>query len=272
MDRPEHFDVRSALTSIARTYPPSVAFHGLPDVERAAFQLKLVLAKKGSKIRLCDIGGGISLFPVGCAAAGIKTTVVDDFLDPKQFPVDDSVLQIHRTHGVELVTRDVIAQGLDFPPSSFDVITTFGSFEHWHNSPRRMLKQVVECLAPNGLFVLGTVNAVNLRKRLSMPFGRVRWSSMEDWYETETFRGHVREPSVADIRYVAADMGLHDVRVIGRNWRGILHHEPTRTITRIMDPLLRLRPQLCSDIYVLGSKADCMDHYKTSSYVRKDPT
>lgn len=256
MHRSDRSELRRALTSIARSYPPAVAFHGLPDVERAAFQLELVLTRKSSKIRLCDIGGGISLFPVGCAAAGIKTTVVDDFRDPRQFPVDDSVLQIHRRHGVQLITRDFIAQGLDFPPSSFDVITTFGSFEHWHNSPRKMLAQVVECLAPNGLFVLGTVNAVNLRKRLYMPFGRVQWSSMEDWYETETFRGHVREPSVADIRYVTADMGLREVHVIGRNWRGLLHDRPLRTITRITDPLLRLRPQLCSDIYVLGSKGE----------------
>ena len=61
---------------------------------------------------------------------------------------------------------------------------------------------------------------------------------MAHWYEPELFRGHVREPDVDDLRYIARDMGLEDVvvakgaEVVGRfNCRGrflfLLWNHPT---------------------------------------------
>ena len=42
--------------------------------------------------------------------------------------------------------------------------------------------------------MVGVPNCVNLRKRLTVPLGRGKWSPMADWYEQPSFRGHVREP------------------------------------------------------------------------------
>ena len=61
---------------------------------------------------------------------------------------------------------------------------------------------------------------MNLRKRITVPLGYGKWSRMEDWYEEDRFRGHVREPDVADLRYIGADLDLKNIEILGRNWLG----------------------------------------------------
>jgi hypothetical protein len=86
-----------------------------------------------------------------------------------------------------------------------------------------------------------------------VPLGIAKWSSMADWYEAKTFRGHVREPDVDDLRYIARDMGLVDVEVMGRNWLGYKNRRPwIRRLTPLVDVPLRVLPTLCSDIYLVG--------------------
>jgi SAM-dependent methyltransferase len=169
--------------------------------------------------------------------------------------VGADVLDLHRGYGVEVYCRDVVAQGLDGIGGEFDVITSFDSIEHWHRSPKRLFREVLARLAEGGAFLLGAPNCVNLRKRITVPLGYGKWSSMDAWYEEETFRGHVREPDVADLKYIAADMGLVDIRVFGRNWLGCDHsRRSVRTVARLLDWPLRAVPSLCSDIYVVGRK------------------
>jgi hypothetical protein len=97
---------------------------------------------------------------------------------------------------------------------------------------------------------------VNLRKRLTVPFGVGKWTPMWAWYEVERFRSHVREPDVDDLRYIAADLGLCNVKIIGRNWSGYRSRfRAARIITPLIDRLLRFWPSLCSDIYLVGRKA-----------------
>jgi hypothetical protein len=105
----------------------------------------------------------------------------------------------------------------------------------------------------DGLFVLGVPNCVNLRKRITVPFGIGKWSHMRDWYEPAVFRGHVREPDVQDLKYIAGDMQLKNYRIIGRNWLGYSSKSRlVRKLTLFTDYLLRMRPSLCSDIYLIG--------------------
>ena len=68
------------------------------------------------------------------------------------------------------------------------------------------------------------------------------------------FRGHVREPDVEDLHYIARDMQLAQVEIFGRNWAGYLGGRAVRTLTRLLDPLLQRRPSLCSDLYLVGRK------------------
>ncbi len=255
-----------AVESICHTmipyYLPAQADRLRDDIDRIQFHVRLVrevVPRPTSQISVLDIGGGIGLFSVVCARLGFgRVVVVDDFHDPVMDAVGSSILDLHRNAGVEIVERDVIAEGLDGIEGPFDAITTFDSLEHWHHSPRAMLHEAVDLLRPGGTLIIGVPNCVNLRKRLSMLRGDFCWSTLGAWYESETFRGHVREPNISDLLYICSDLGLSAPRVYGRNWLGL--RSPSRLIraaTTVADPLLRLRPSLCSDIYVVARKDHC---------------
>ena len=247
--------LEETLYPIALKYPQELKNVQLADIKRTAFHLNLITAQLGKNKTVCDLGGGVGLFSIGCAALGMKSILVDDFQDQVNQQFGDSIFALHHTYGVEIISRDLIAQGLNFPPGSIDAITSFDSMEHWHHSPKKLFAKVMETLTPGGLFILGLPNCVNLRKRITVPFGFGKWSAMEDWYESEVFRGHVREPDVDDLRYIARDMGLVNVKIYGRNWLGYI--SPNRVIkwaSSVADSLIQINPALCSNIYVVGNK------------------
>ncbi|MDQ1357140.1 MAG: hypothetical protein QOJ52_1995 [Acidimicrobiaceae bacterium] len=251
--RNSHPNLAEVLRGLARDYPPPLQPDQLADVKRQAFQVRTAaeLAHGGPVV---DIGGGICLFSVGCAALGLDASVVDDFGDPINAAHLD-VMNIHRDHGVKVIARDVIADGLDLEPGSVALVTCFESMEHWHASPKDLFADIVKALRPGGWFFLGVPNCVNLRKRIGAALGRSKWSTMADWYETPTFRGHVREPDVADLRYIARDMGLVETTVFGCNWLAYTNRRAwVRAIAPMIDRPLRARPALCSDIYLVGRK------------------
>jgi 2-polyprenyl-3-methyl-5-hydroxy-6-metoxy-1,4-benzoquinol methylase len=250
-----HHDLIALLHDIAEKYPSEIAGLQHQDVPRIAFNIELVLSRRGSHCRICDLGGGIGLFSIGCAAIGMEATLVDDFRDSIADDLQERTLNLHRSYGVTVMSRDLIRNDIDLHPESIDAVTSFESMEHWHHSPKRLFGAVSRALIPGGLFVLATPNCFNLRKRLTTPLGIGGWSRMEDWYEAPVFRGHVREPSVADLKYIARDMQLADTNILGRNWTGRNSRLwVTRTLAPVLDHALRFFPSLCSDIYLIGTK------------------
>jgi 2-polyprenyl-3-methyl-5-hydroxy-6-metoxy-1,4-benzoquinol methylase len=249
------------LRNVAHRYPKDLVDPEVRDIPRISFNISIAVdaakPKSHSELEVCDLGGGIGLFSVGCAAYGMKRTVlIDDFDDSVNHRGGDSILDLHRSLGVEVIARNVVEDGIDDIAGTFDIITTFDSMEHWHHSPKRLFHQVMGKLKPGGVFVLGVPNCVNIRKRITVPLGIGKWSGMQEWYEAARFRGHVREPDVGDLICIARDMGLIDTKVHGRNWQGYDSASAVvRFATRIFDYPLRLKPSLCSDIYMTGRKA-----------------
>lgn len=243
-----------SLKTLARQYPEDMRQGQLQDVQRIAYNISLALdGADPTSVSVCDLGGGVGMFSVGLKAIGChRSVLVDDFGDSINLTRGDSILALHQKLGVEIHSRDVVEQGLG-ADGPFDVVTTFDSMEHWHNSPKRLFHEVVAKLKHGGRFVLGVPNCINLRKRMTVPLGFGKWSGFEEWYEPERFRGHVREPDVEDLQAIAKDMGLVDVTILGRNWTG--HLSPNR-LTRIAaacgDFPLRAFPTLCGDIYLVG--------------------
>jgi SAM-dependent methyltransferase len=248
-------NLEQTLTALARQYPQRMIDGQLADVPRIAFNIQIVLDRKAPGSTLADIGGGIGLYSVGCAAAGLKPILVDDFQDENNRPIAEEVLRLHKSKGVQIISQDVISKPLDLPDNSLDAITCFDSMEHWHNSPKRLFHRLMQILKPGGLFVLAVPNCVNMRKRLTVPFGNGKWSRMEYWYEPDVFRAHVREPDVDDLHYIARDLKLQNVEILGRNWLGYASGKPViRAATKVVDKILQFRPTLCSNIYLLGTK------------------
>ncbi len=248
----------AVLEPIIRSFPAKLVAGQLTQLERFAYNIDLVYSRKGEAARVCDVGGGWGAFSLGCAAMGMDAVLVDDFRDPGFF--DEATMEVmnglyERFH-VNVISRDVVAEGVDFAPATLDAVTSFDSMEHWHHSPKRLFHSLREGLKPDGLFVLGTPNCANLRKRIEGILGRAKWTQMGDWYEQERFRGHVREPDVEDLRYIALDLGLRAVEIHGRNWSGYYSSSAlVQRLTRVTDPILQRFPSLCSDIYLVAAKA-----------------
>jgi SAM-dependent methyltransferase len=248
-------DVIALLRDLARRYPPGLVDDQLRDVPRIAFHIQLVLANTPSNGSVCDIGGGLGLFSVACAALGMRTVLVDDFADEVNDRYGDSPLDLHRAYGVELVRANVLESPPLFSRGSLDAVTSFDAIEHFHHSPRPLLHSMLAALPSHGLLLISTPNSVNLRKRLASLAGKTKWSDFDSWYNRDLFRGHVREPDVEDLLRIALDLGLVGSRIIGRNWLG--HHSNVASIriaTRVFDRVLQMRPALCSNIYLLGRR------------------
>jgi len=246
--------LKPLLRSIALKYPATLISAQMQDIDRIAFHIRLVQERKGSAIALCDIGGGIGLFSAGCAALGMKPTLIDDFGDEVNVKTGAFVLDLHRSLGVDVISKDVIVDPLPLKPGSLDAITCFESMEHWHNSPKRLFRCLKAALKPGGVFVLSAPNCVDMARRLAIAIGHGQWSTIESWYESETFRGHVREPDVRDLRHIANDIGFTNVKIFGRNWwpNTRFQGSPAKPIASLVAHLLRLRPSLCSTIYLVG--------------------
>ena len=159
-------------------------------------------------------------------------------------------------YGVQVVRRDVSRDGIDFEPASIDAFTSFDSIEHWHRSPKAAFHQMMAALRPGGLFLISAPNCNDFAKRITVPLGIAEWSSFDWWYHQPLFRSHVREPSVRDLRRIADDLKLNNVRVYGRNDSLQLSSRSlVRLIGEPLDYFLRLRPALCTEIYLMGCKS-----------------
>ncbi len=225
------------------------------EVRRVAFNVALCASRAGDKGSVCDIGGGWGMFSAACAAVGMRSILIDDFKDRGFFNDEDPRQRLPTDYRCEVISRDVVREGIAFPAASLDVVTCFDSMEHWHASPKALFAQVVTVLRPGGWFILATPNCVNLRKRITVPFGKGDWSPWSEWYGRTPFRGHVREPNVSDLRGIARDMSLTSVTILGRNWMGhAMRNRALRTAAKLLDLPLRLQPSLCSDIYLVGQR------------------
>lgn len=221
--------------------------------ERIAFDVSLALAGRPAEgLTVLDLGGGIGLFSLVLARIGARSIIADDFGDAPTSYVD-ALRTMFESHGVEVIEQDLLGEPLPLPDGSVDVVTNFHFIEHLHGSPRCLFRDAERVLVEGGTFIIGGPNCVNLRKRLTVPFGRGKWSTFESWYCEERFRGHVREPDVDDLLTITEDLGFAHLEVFGRNFLGMARSDLVGKAARLVDPLLQRRPALCSDIYVVAS-------------------
>jgi SAM-dependent methyltransferase len=216
---------------------------------------------------LVDLGPGLSMFGAVCAAHGMSVTLVDDFGGGGGIESGDEsraarILQImEKDLGLAIIREDFLKRPLPLPNASTDVVTCFHSLEHWHHSPKPLFKEIVRILRPGGFLVLATPNAVNIRKRVFVVFGRNNFPSLDEWYHQgdPVFRGHVREPTLGDLQRLLRLNGFRVIASHGRNFIGAYSQALSglpvpilRSAAVISDRLLRFFPTLCSDIHVVG--------------------
>ncbi len=238
---------------------------------RNVFYLKM-LAECGALERgmhLGDLGAGLAIFGPLAAKLGLQVTLVDDFgggggIDRAQREAGDKVLNAFRDKlGIGLAEQNFLEQPLPFATQSVDIVTCFHSLEHWHHSPKKLFAEIHRVLRPGGVVFIATPNAVNIRKRISVLFGRSNFPTLNEWYHEgdPVFRGHVREPVIRDLHQLLRWNGFEVISTEGRNFIGrqsialsFLPRPLTNFIAASSDRLLRFFPTLCSDIHVIGRK------------------
>lgn len=248
--------IEEKLTHITAHYPDGLRPLLRANWKRLLWQVEQVVETVPKGGVVMDLGSGVVPFMAVCQELGYNTIMVDDFGDNFYENKDvHKLLDRFRDSGVQVVHGDIFDGNFSSQFETIDMIVSHDSMEHWHNSPKRLFHDLWQKLTPTGLIWIGVPNCVNLRKRITTPFGYNKWSQMSDWYEPSVFRGHVREPDVGDLRYIAKDLGASRVEIKGRNWIGTRHANPLlRTATRLADNVLRVRPSLCSDIYLYAWK------------------
>ena len=251
-----------SIERVVAEFPTAMQVELRRHIPRTRFHISLIQQRvRTPSPILVDVGGGTSLFPAAAAEAGMRVTVIDYFEEVESSPIrtlNEEVLnRVFPAFGVRTVTADMSRNpgGALNSLEPVDVFTSFDSIEHWHDSPKRALHEMMGVLKPGGAMVIGVPNAVNVRKRITVPLGRNNWSHMSEWYDKPRFFSHVREPVVADLVYIARDLDLEGVEILGRNWSGYFSHSAfVRGLTTVADHVLRLRPSLCSDLYLVGRK------------------
>lgn len=250
-------DLENKYHEIVNKFPIEFRLILTNNANRVLWQVNEVLKLVPRGGHLVDIGAGVIPFMLICQQLGFKTTIIDDYQDSGHTNAAlANVLQLNKAAGVTILNADVFQLNrVDFEAGGYDLVFSSDSMEHWHNSPKKLFHSLWKGMNDGALFWLGVPNCANLRKRLMAPFGKSKWTKMEDWYEPEIFRGHVREPDTEDLVYIAKDLGSQNYKIIGRNWIG--HRHPSlfiRFLTPAADKLLRKFPGLCSDIYLYARK------------------
>ena len=83
---------------------------------------------------------------------------------------------------------------LPFEKDCFDIIMLHDVLEHLHDSPRDLLNDLLEFAKPQGLLFITVPNAVNIRKRMHVLWGKTNLPSFEGYYwHPNPYRGHIRE-------------------------------------------------------------------------------
>lgn len=146
---------------------------------------------------------GATILDVGCGPCD-KTAILQ-FLGFHCSAYDDLQDDWHKIPGNrEKILSFANKCGIDFKQANggmwpfeknyFDMVMLHDILDHLNDSPRDMLNDLLELVKPEGLLFVTVPNAVNIRKRMSVLFGRTNLPRFEGYYwYPGPWRGHIRE-------------------------------------------------------------------------------
>jgi SAM-dependent methyltransferase len=231
-------------------------FRNFVDHERNRYPEYVYQASQVFKegARIVNLGSGTNALDPLLQRMGMDACIVDDFGDFGYADFDCKALleQVHEASGVEIHNLDFLNNPLPFDDASVDVILSIDSLEHWYRGVRELMTEIRRVTRVGARMMIVVPNAAHLKHRVRAISGRSTWAHFEEWYESEPFRGHVREPTIADMRKLFKINNFHVDKVEGVNVECL--HRNTSPFKRGADRLLRLTPTLCSHIFITGTK------------------
>ncbi|MGP9821753.1 class I SAM-dependent methyltransferase [Salinarimonas sp. NSM] len=164
--------------------------------------------------RACDVGGGVSIYPLVARLMGTEVTVVDA-LRGWAGDVRPRMEALSRA-GLRFVEADV--ETMRLPEAEYDAVVAFETIEHLPHSPRPVLEKMVAALVPGGRLCISVPNIARLDMRLRLLGGRSPHESVVHFYrEGSPFWGHHREYTIDELRWIAGELGLVAISGFGVN-------------------------------------------------------
>lgn len=164
--------------------------------------------------RILDFGCGPCDKTAILQFLGFKCSAYDDLQDDwhKIQGNREKIASFARECGIDFK----LANGgqLPFEKNSFDMIMLHDVLEHLHDSPRDLLNDLLELVKPEGLLFVTVPNAVNIRKRIDVMFGRTNLPPFESYYwYPGVWRGHVREYVKNDLIKLSEYLNLEELEI-----------------------------------------------------------
>lgn len=132
--------------------------------------------------RILDFGAGPCDKTAILQTIGFECSAYDDLQDEwhKMEGNKEKIINFARELGI---TYEVAVDGnLPFRKNTFDMIMMHDVLEHLHNSPRDLLNDLLELAKPEAYLFITVPNAVNIRKRIAVLFGRTNLARFRGYY------------------------------------------------------------------------------------------
>ena len=170
--------------------------------------------KRGSKI--LDFGSGPCDKTAVLQLLGYECYAYDDLADDwHQNPGNkDKIMDFAKQCGINFTLAK--SYTIPYEKEYFDMVMLHSVIEHFHDSPRELLNDLVALLKPGGLLFITVPNAVNIRKRLAVLLGKTNYTRFEEYYwYPDPYRGHVREYVKGDLLQLSDFLNLDVLEIKG---------------------------------------------------------
>ena len=212
-----HVTPEQALTKVVEQFP----FDGymLSNRERKRMYLDIagtVLSYLKPGDTILDFGCGPCDKTAVLQFLGFRCSGYDDLQDNwHKLPENrEKILGFARECGVDFALGG--DDGLPFEKESFDMVMLHHVLEHLHHSPRDLMNDLLELCKPEGLLFVTVPNAVNIRKRIHVLFGRTNLPRFEIYYwYPGAWRGHIREYTRDDLAELTEYLDLEVLELRG---------------------------------------------------------
>jgi 2-polyprenyl-3-methyl-5-hydroxy-6-metoxy-1,4-benzoquinol methylase len=192
--------------------------------------LKLIPEKcRGAGTRILDVGGGEGRIAAILSDFGMHC-IIDDIIYSKNNILNihgQSIIPLLRAYlegkGIEIISSDPIIDDIPLPDNSLDLVICSEVIEHLANSPKPMFQEIFRTLKDSGWLVLSTPNRACLSKRIKSLLGYstedpiAGFYNMETYQRGEVYRGHNREYTTGEVKYMLNKEGFLINKCISTN-------------------------------------------------------
>jgi len=164
----------------------------------------------GSKI--LDVGCGPCDLTAILAKLGYSLTAIDDLRDPWHLMGKnrERIKNFAGEMGIELINEPI--ESVKLEENSFDAALLIDILEHSLN-PRLLLNHVISSLKHGALLLIETPNSAALVKRIRILIGKSNYPSVHFiYFNVGAYRGHVREYTISELKYMLKVSGLTGIK------------------------------------------------------------